>query len=191
MPRIVMISKACLVGAYQRKLENIAKALHDRPGLKLDIAGQVDPELDREGLKRAMLEHKVKTQKFNDLQGKKNDVFEIDQVKIEAAEYAKYLTKAYKQEKIPNKPRNLVGFAKDIPVAEMEKLMLAHFQVSKDDLHDLVNHRALEAKEYLINVGKVEPERVFIVTAQTAKSGQNKEADKGKRSRVDFSLRAR
>jgi len=175
----------------ESKLENIAKALHDRPGLKLDIAGQVDPELDREGLKHAMLERRVKTQKFNELQGKDNDVAAIDQIKVEPAEYAKYLVKAYKQEKIPNKPRNLVGLAKDLPVADMEKLMLAHFQVSEDDLRDLVNHRALEAKEYLINEGKVEPERVFIVTTQADKSGQEKEADKGKRSRVNFSLGTR
>lgn len=183
--------KAEIPAGGEGKLENLAKALHGRPGLKLDIAGQADPELDREGLKRAMLERKVKTQKFNELQIKGNDVAAIDQVRIEPAEYAKYLAKAYRQEKIPTKPRNLVGLAKDLPVADMEKLMLAHFQVSDDDLRDLVNHRALEAKEYLLNEGKVEPERVFIVTTQAGKSGQEKEADKGKRSRVNFSLGAR
>ena len=177
--------------AGMAKLENIAKALHDRPGLKLDIAGQVDAELDREGLKRAMLDRRVKVQKFNELQGKGNDIAEIDQVKIEPAEYAKYLTKAYKQEKIPNKPRNAIGFAKDLPVAEMEKLMLTHSQVNEDDLRELVNHRAMETKEYLINEGKVEPERIFIVTTQGTQSGQEKEADQGKRSRVNFSLGAR
>jgi hypothetical protein len=183
--------RAEIPAAGVSKLGNIAKALHDRPGLKLDISGQVDPELDREGLKRVMLERKVKTQKFNELQDKRNDLAAIDQVKIEPAEYAKYLARAYKQEKIPNKPRNLVGLAKDLPVADMEKLMLAHFQVDDDDLRELVNHRALEAKEYLINEGKVEPERVFIVTAQAAKAGQEKEADKGKLGRVNFSLGAR
>ncbi|MEN6587712.1 MAG: DUF748 domain-containing protein, partial [Sulfuricella sp.] len=183
--------KAEIPAGGESKLEKIAKALRDRPGLKLEIAGQVDPDLDLEGLKRAMLDHKVKAQKFKDLPGKANDVAEIDQVKVEPAEYAKYLAKAYKQEKIPNKPRNLVGFAKDLPVADMEKLMLAHFQVDEDDLHDLANHRALEAKEYLINDGKVEPERIFIVSRLAAKSGQEKDAAKSKRSRVDFSLGAR
>ncbi|MFA5242121.1 MAG: DUF748 domain-containing protein [Sulfuricella sp.] len=183
--------RAEISAAGESKLGNIAKALHDRPGLKLDIAGQVDPEPDREGLKRVMLERKVKTQKFNELHDKRTDLAALDQIKIEPAEYAKYLAKAYKQEKIPNKPRNLVGLAKDLPVEDMEKLMLAHFQVDDDDLRELVNHRALEAKEYLINEGKVEPERVFIVTTQGAQSGQEKAADQGKRSRVNFSLGAR
>ncbi len=183
--------KAEIPASGAAKLENLAKALHDRPGLKIEIAGQVDPGLDSEGLKRVMLERKVKTQKFNELQGKGSDVASLDQVKVEAAEYAKYLARAYRQEKIPNKPRNVVGFAKDLPAKEMEKLMLDHFKVSDDDLRELINHRALEAKEYLINEGQVEPERVFIVTAQAEKSGQDKEADKGKRSRVNFALGAR
>ena len=44
-------------------------------------------------------------------------------MKIEPAEYAKYLKLAYKEEKFP-KPRNVIGMAKDLPVPEMEKLML-------------------------------------------------------------------
>lgn len=182
--------RADISAGGEEKLGKIAQALHERPGLKLDIAGQADAELDREGLKHAMLERKVKAQKFKEMQGKAGDAATLDQVKIEPAEYAKYLAKAYQQEKIPNKPRNLVGLAKDLPVGEMEKLMLAHFQVNEDDLRDLVNHRALEAKEYLVNEGKVEPERVFIVTAQAGGSGQT-DSDKGTRSRVNFTLGTR
>jgi hypothetical protein len=43
----------------------------------------------------------------------------------------------------------------------------------------------------MFHEGKVEPERIFIVTKLADKSGQEKEAAKGKRSRVDFSLGAR
>lgn len=182
--------KAVIPQGAASKLDHIAKALHDRPGLKLDITGQVDAELDRDGLKRIQLERKIKAQKFNELQHKGNDVAGVDEVKVDPAEYAKYLTKVYAQENIPNKPRNVVGFAKDLPVAEMEKLLFSHFKVSGDDLRELANHRGLEAKEYLINVGKVEPERIFIVATKAAKP-ETKEADKGKRSRVDFSLGAR
>lgn len=135
-----------------------------------------------------MLDRRVRGQKFNELKGKGQELDSVDQVNVESAEYAKYLAMAYKQEKMPTKPRNFVGFAKDLSVAEMEKLMLAHFQVDENDLRELINRRALEAKEYLIEVGKVEPERVFIVTTQ---AGQVKEADKGKLSRVNFSLGAR
>ena len=173
------------------KLNNLAKALHDRPGLKLDLSGQVDPQLDREGLKQAMLERKVKIQKYNELQSKGSIIADVEDVNIEPAEYAKYLTKAYKQEKIPNKPRNIVGLAKDIPVTDMENLMRANFQVTDADMRELMTHRALEAKEYLINEGKVEPERVFLVAPKEPKPGEEKAADKGKLSRVNFSLGTR
>ncbi|MBV5337397.1 MAG: DUF748 domain-containing protein, partial [Deltaproteobacteria bacterium] len=37
----------------QKRLENLAKALVDRPSLRLEIEGRIDPENDREGLKSA------------------------------------------------------------------------------------------------------------------------------------------
>ena len=40
---------AALDTASQEKLKAIAKALTDRPALKLDIAGRVDPTADRDG----------------------------------------------------------------------------------------------------------------------------------------------
>lgn len=172
----------------EAKLASLARALQDRPGLKLDIAGQVDPASDVEGLKRAQLEHKVKAQKFKELLKEEKAPASVDEVKVESAEYARYLTAAYKQEKIPNKPRNLVGLAKDLPVAEMEKLLLAHFQADADDLRELANHRAQAAKEYLTGSGRIEAERVFLLAPRTAKAG---EETKGSLSRVNFSLGAR
>lgn len=172
----------------ETKLNALVKALQDRPGLKLDITGQVDPDKDAEGLKQVQLERKVKAQKFKELLKEEKAPASADEVKVEAAEYPRYLAAAYKQEKIPNKPRNLVGLAKDLPVAEMEKLLLAHFQADGDDLRELANHRAQAAKEYLTGTGRVEAERVFLLAPRTAKAS---EETKGSLSRVNFSLGAR
>ena len=46
---------AALAPDANQRLETIAKALADRPALQLDIAGRVDPELDRPGLREALL----------------------------------------------------------------------------------------------------------------------------------------
>lgn len=174
-------------GSGETKLKNLAKALHDRPGLKLDIAGHADPVNDAEGLKQRALEHKIKAQKANELVKKGQSVASVDEVAIEAAEYAKYLTAAYKREKIPGKPRNLIGMAKELPVPEMEKLMLGNIAVSSNDLHELANRRALEAKEYLVKTGPVESERIYIVAAGAPKPEQ----EKLKSARVDFTLGAK
>lgn len=175
---------ATIAGSGEAKLKNLAKALHDRPALKLDIAGHADPANDAEGLKQLALEHKIKAQKTNELVKKGQPVAAVGEVTIEPAEYARYLTAAYKQEKIPGKPRNLIGMAKDLPVAEMEKLMLGNITVDSNDLHELASRRALEVKEYLVKAGPVESERIYIVAAGAPKPEQ----EKLKRARVDFAL---
>jgi uncharacterized protein involved in outer membrane biogenesis len=167
------------------KLRNLAKALNERPGLRLDIAGRVDPAADREGLKRAAIERKVRVQKFNDLRRQDEAPASADAVTVEPGEYEKYLKRAYGEEKFP-KPRNVIGLAKDLPVAEMESLMLANTQVSEDDLRLLANARAQAAKEWLVGEGKVAADRVFIVAPKLTAEGIG---DKGKPTRADFALK--
>jgi hypothetical protein len=167
------------------KLKNLTKALTERPGLKLDVAGRVDPEVDREGLKRDSIDRKVKVQKFNDLRREGKAPASADQVSVDKAEYERYLRRAYGEEKFP-KPRNIIGLAKDLPVPEMETLMLTHAQVTDEDLRLLANARAQSAKDWLVGEGKVPAERVFIVAPKLTPEGIK---DKGKPTRVDFSLK--
>ena len=178
---------AALPPDAESKLKSLAKALHDRPGLKLDIAGRADPVNDAEGLKRQALQRKVKAQKLKDLVKEGESMASVDEVTIAPDEYPKYLAAAYGLEKIPNKPRYFIGLAKKLPVAQMEALMLANIKVSDEDLHELANRRALDAKDYLIKAGPVESERIYIVAPQAPKPEQ----EKLKESRVDFNLGAR
>jgi uncharacterized membrane protein len=126
------------VGAdAQAKLQSIGKALADRPALKLDIAGRVDPEADREGLRKASLERQVRAQKAKEL-GKAADAADVA---VDAAEYPKYLAAAYRAADFP-KPRNVIGFVKDLPVPEMETLLLSHASATDEDLRRLAYERA-------------------------------------------------
>lgn len=178
---------AALPPDTEAKLKSLAKALYDRPGIKLDIAGRADPVKDAEGLKRRALEHKVKAQKLKELVNEGESVASVEEVTIKPEEYPKYLAAAYGQEKIPDKPRYFIGLAKKLPVAEMEALMLAHIQVSDEDLHELANRRALSTKDYLVKAGPVESARIYIVAPRPPEPGQ----EKLKQSRVDFNLGAR
>lgn len=168
--------------AGEAKLKNLTKALHDRPGLKLEIAGHVDPETDREGLKRAAIDRKVRVLKLKDAIGKGESV-DASTIKVQPEEYAALLSRVYKDEKFP-KPRNLIGLQKDLPVEEMEKLMIANGQASDDDLLALGNQRAQVVKDWLVKNGQISADRIFILAG---KSGPV--SDKGKPNRVDFSLR--
>ena len=167
-----------------KKLDTIIKMLNDRPSLKIEIEGFVDPEKDREGLIQYIFHKKIKAQKLKDLVKKGQSVTSVDEIHIEPEEYSKYLKMAYKKEKFP-KPRNFLGFAKDLPDPEMEKLMLTHIEINDDDLRQLASQRALNVKDYILRSKKVEPERVFLVQPKSLKPEKK---EKVKDSRVEFKL---
>jgi len=167
------------------KLKNLVKALHDRPALKLEIAGHVDVEKDREALRQIFFDRKVKSQKLKDLVRKGAEPPSLDNVVVDVKEYPEYLKRAYREEKFP-KPRNFIGMLKDLPVPEMEKLMYTHLQVTDDNLRLLAQSRARAVKDYLLASNQVEPERVFLVEPKTlAPEKKEKQRD----SRVVFVLK--
>ncbi len=176
---------ADLSDGTKKKLDILGKALHERPALSMDMAGHADPEKDREGLKQVLLLRRVKSQKIRELAGKTGETQELESIVVTPEEYPRYLKKAYKAEKFP-KPRNFIGFAKDLPVPEMEKLMLTNLKVTDEDLRELAGERVRAVRDYLLQSGKVEAERLFVVEGKTL-SGEKKEGAKD--SRVDFTLK--
>jgi Domain of Unknown Function (DUF748) len=167
------------------KLETLAKALADRPALKLDIIGRFDPATDPEGIKRDHLLDRLKDLKAKD-QSKSGERVGRNDVTIEDNEYATYLAKVYDDTKLPDKPRNAIGLAKTIPTEEMEKLLLANMKLDDNDPRWLAEARADVVRHYIEDTGKVSPSRVFLVTPKLNADGIK---DKGAPNRVDFELR--
>ncbi|WP_194725703.1 DUF748 domain-containing protein [Noviherbaspirillum malthae] len=174
--------RASIPSAGEAKLQSLAKALSERPNLRLDIGGQVDPDADREGLKRTYLERRVRSLKLRDA-GVRAGSAEAAGITVRPEEYADLVTRVYRDEKFP-KPRNVLGLSKNIPVGEMEKLIIANAEVDEDDLISLGNQRAQNTKAWLQDKGHVSPERLFIVAPRIGKSDNNPSG-----SRVEFALR--
>lgn len=171
--------------AGESKLASLATALTERPALQLEIAGRVDPERDREGLKRATIERKVRVAKIKELAAKGESIAP-GSVVVSPGEYPALLARVYKEETF-DKPRNLLGLSKNLPVEEMEKLMIAHAEIDDDDLLNLGNQRAQAAKNWLIRNGKVSEDRIFILASRIGKPEAGASGAIG--SRVEFSLR--
>lgn len=167
--------------AATKKLESLAKALVERNSLKLEITGRADPETDKEGVKRVAIERAMKAEKLKDLK-KAGEGKSIEEIEIPPEEYKTFLTRAYKEAKFP-KPRNVVGLQKDLPVEEMEKLMLTNLPATDDDIKTLAGRRAEAVQSWLVERGKVPPERLFLLPPKVEHD------DKGKGGRADFSLR--
>ncbi len=167
------------------KIGNLAKALYERPALKLEIQGHADPEREPEALRQILLRRKVAAQKVKELAKAGQATPAVDNARVDASEYPRYLALAYKEEKFP-KPRNVVGMAKELPVPEMEKLMLANIRVTDDDLRQLAMDRAARVRDALVSEGKVEPARVFLVEPKSLAPAKK---EKLKDSRVDFLIK--
>jgi uncharacterized protein involved in outer membrane biogenesis/outer membrane protein OmpA-like peptidoglycan-associated protein len=175
---------AAVAGDSEAKINTLLKALKDRPGVSLEIEGHVDLEKDREGLKQLFFQRKLKAQKLKEIIKKGQPSVPVDEVKIESPEYPKYLKLAYKEERFP-KPKNFIGFVKDLPNPEMEKLMLTHIVINEGDLRTLAAQRTARVRDTLVKAG-VESDRLFIVEP---KSLAPEKKDKIKDSRVDFRLK--
>jgi hypothetical protein len=171
--------------AAKKKLDALAKALANRPALKLEATGRVSGDKDREALKLLRLERKVKAQKMAGLSKTGEAPASVDDVVVDEKEYETWLAKAYKRESF-SKPRNALGFAKSLPASEMRELMLANLSATDDDLRQLALSRANAVKDYLTTSGKVEAGRIFVLEPG-AKPPEP--AGKPSGSRVDFALR--
>ncbi|MGZ6240108.1 MAG: DUF748 domain-containing protein, partial [Syntrophales bacterium] len=168
-----------------KKIETLVKALQAKPALKLDIDGGVDMERDREGLIRHQFQRKLNARKMNDLIRKGEKVKSVDEITIEPQEYDQYLKRAYSAEKFP-KPRNITGMEKSLPTEEMEKLMMTHIVVKDDDLRLLATKRAETVADAILEEGKFDAGRVFVVEPKTLEPEAKKDV---KKSRVDFKLK--
>ena len=176
---------ATLDDTVRGRLDILAKALNDRPGLRLEIAGRTDEAADREGLRRIGLERAIKREKLDDLVRKGGTAPSLDAVTVEPAEYDEYLTRAYKHGKFA-KPRNFLGIAKKEPAPEMERLLLASLDPSPDALRHLATARAEAVQGYLLQTGKVKADQLFIVGPSGAAPAAK---GKGPTTRVDLSLK--
>jgi len=171
------------------KISSLSRALEDRPALHLDVAGRIDPVADRQGLRRRMLERKVKRIKLMSLSKKMDDSSNLDEISVDRGEYPLLLKRVYRNETFP-KPRNLLGFPKDLPLQEMEILILSHTEVTDDDLRQLGMRRARVVADAILKTGKVTSDRVFVLEPSLkSKAGEGEPAEKAKMSRVDFSLK--
>ncbi|MFS2036639.1 DUF748 domain-containing protein [Polaromonas sp. CT11-55] len=143
-------------------LDKVAKALADRPSLQLTVVGTSSVEAEREGFKRERLDSLVRAEKRR-ITVKEGGTTSAA-VSISPAEYPELLKEVYKRADMP-KPRNLIGLAKDLPVPEMEKLLLADIKVNDDAMRELAVQRGVAVKDYLAS-RELPPERLFLGAAK-------------------------
>ncbi len=160
---------AVLAPEAQAGLDKVAKALTDRPSLKLTVVGASNLDAERDGYKRARLGELVRAEKRRSVvTGGASGGTATAAISVSPAEYPVFLKEVYKRADI-SKPRNLVGLAKDLPVDEMEKLLLADIKVNEDAMQALALQRGVAVKEYLASK-QLPLERLFLGASNSGKA---------------------
>jgi hypothetical protein len=170
----------------KQKLDKVTRILADRSALNMELSGYVDATTDRAGLTDYLFERMLREQKLKDLLRQGRPAPSVDDIIIEQKEYSLYLEKAYKAFDFQGKPKNVLGLAKNLPDEDKKKLMLENLKVTDDDLKGLAEARAQKVRDYLIENGKIDAARIFLVKADALSP---EKIDKALNSRVSLTIK--
>jgi hypothetical protein len=158
---------ATLSDTARQGLDKVAKALTDRPALKMTVIGTSRLEVEREAFKRARLQQLLVAEKRRAavVAGASSGTAATTTLSVSAAEAPALLKEVYRRADMP-KPRNAVGLTKDIPAPEMEALLLANIPATEQDMRDLALARGVAVRDYL-GSQKLDAERLFLGAIKT------------------------
>jgi outer membrane protein OmpA-like peptidoglycan-associated protein len=164
-------------------IDKVAKALTDRPALKMTVTGASDPASEREAYQQALIDARlVAEQRREALRSGAAPAAAASAASdaastpaavpaLPADERSRLLKEVYKQTDIPNKPRNVLGFQKDIPPAEMEALLKTRLVVTEEAMRELALQRGIAVRDALIAKG-LPSERLFLAAPKLRVSGE-------------------
>lgn len=152
-------------------IDKVAKALADRPALQMTVTGAADPQSERDAVQTAWLEQRLTAERRRDAI-RAGAATDAPLSPLGGDERARLIRRLYADTKLLNKPTNLVGLAKDIPVAEMEALLKASHLVNADTARELALQRGLAVRDALIAKG-LPSERLFLAAPKLRAAGEN------------------
>ncbi len=164
---------AQLVPSAAAAIDKVAKALTDRPTLKMTVTGAADPASEREAFQSAALDARLVAEQRKDaLRAGGPATPASAPVTLAADERVRLLKQVYKDTDLPNKPRNAIGFAKDIPGPEMETLLKARAPVTEEAMRELALQRGIAVRDALLAKG-LTSERLFLAAPKLRVSGED------------------
>lgn len=182
--------KAMITEEEQGKLDIVAKALQERPKLKLSIAGSVQEAEDT----RAIAEQKLQTLLLKESgddaipEGLTADNFPADSDLSDALEdlfKAQFNIRIGTEEDKVEEQLKVETGKQDIDDEVLEQALNASMynqlvdvqDVNHDELGSLAVERARAIKAYLVDVQQIEPARVFILDSKTKLKTEDRSAE--------------
>jgi hypothetical protein len=164
---------AAVASEETKKIEVLAKALEERPGLRLDITGTADPARDREALRGNKLNEQLRAmrQRERAKASAKDEALSID-------DEQRLVTELYEQQRsqlATSAPPPPAGApSKPLTAQEMKQQLAASLPVDEGELRILARQRAEQVRDQLIEGGKLAEERLFLQEVDPTVSGNEK-----------------
>ncbi|HET9820597.1 MAG TPA: DUF748 domain-containing protein [Burkholderiaceae bacterium] len=151
-------------------IDKVAQALLDRPALQMTVTGAADPASERDAIQSEALEARLRAEQRRDAL-RAGATPDAPLPALGGAARDALVRRVYADTRLPNKPRNVIGLAKDIPVPEMEALLRQATVVSTDSARELALQRGLAVRDALIAKG-LPSERLFVAAPRLRASGE-------------------
>jgi hypothetical protein len=174
-----------LAGAEQAKLDKLAKALTERPALRLSVAGLSDPATDRAGLLQAALDDALIDARRSATPAGKQPPPD-DQPLSEAERAAGLRTLLLQRVVQPREqqaaalraagkpvPADLVPH-RDLPAEQAAPLVKETFALTPEDFDALARARAEAVQEALCDGHGLDPSRVFVAAPKVGVKSERK-----------------
>lgn len=136
-------------------LDKVIQSLGSKAALSLTVTGTAQLEAEREALKRERLKALLLAEK------RRRQAQDAAAVTTLTDEEAPVLLRAVYRRAEINKPRNILGMAKELEPREMENLLLASLTVDADAMRTLAQARGVAVKDYLA-ARQFPAERLFL-----------------------------
>jgi uncharacterized protein involved in outer membrane biogenesis len=162
---------ARIAGDGAAALDKVAKALTDRPALKMTVTGAADPQSEREAFQRATLEARIAAERRRAAL-RAGAAADAALPPATPDERERIVRELYRATDLPDKPRNALGFARDLPPAEMEALLRGRTVVTADAMRELALQRGLAVRDALVAQG-LPAERLFLAAPKLRASGED------------------
>lgn len=140
-------------------LDKVARALTDRPALRMTVVGTASLEAERQALRDERLAALLRAEKR-----RAAGLAATAVVTLDPAEEPALLAAVYRRADI-TKPRNLIGLARDLPPAEMRALLLANITVDENAARELAVQRGVAVRDYLAG-RDLSAQRLFLGAAK-------------------------
>jgi uncharacterized protein involved in outer membrane biogenesis len=154
---------ALIADGSQEVIAKVAKALDDRPQLKLGIVAMADPVSEADAMRRAALEARLLGEQRRERGRAALGSGGADAAlpPLSAEQRTRLIKQLYDDTRLPDKPRNFIGMSKDIPTADMEAMLVAAMPVDAAAARVLAQQRGRTVREALMAKG-LGSERLFV-----------------------------